>query len=580
MNAETPQTLGEGAEVYQQALARPAFRVGLAVALILAVLPPASYFLREYSRFDELMAAQSRVQANLAARVVTRNPEAWQWAPGDLLDSIADVSYQGHRSTIASLDGREVASIGQVPPWPGVSGRADIVSSGRVLGSVTVSASIREVILDTLMVLLASGLFGIAIFFPLYRIHLRYLRAANDALARSEARFRDLATISSDWVWEQDADLRFCEMSSGLIRAGMSNASTLGKTRWELPILLSDAEWAPHKATLAAHQPFSDFEYSIQSDDGGIRWYSVSGRPIFDDTGKFSGYRGTGRDVTRAKAAEAALREHRDHLQELVESRTTDVVRAKEEAERANRAKSEFLSNMSHELRTPLHGILSCARLGGSKIGSVDNERLADYFRLIRESGQRLLVLLNDLLDLAKLEAGRMEIRRSEFDLGDLLAQIERELQAMFELHQLRLSLSVEGEARMEGDVERIGQVIRNLLSNASKFSPAGGVVHVHLRPGVIEQGGVAVEALSVTVEDEGDGIPEGELNAIFGKFVQSSMTATGAGGTGLGLAICQEIIRLHCGMITATNRPEGGACFTVLVPKVSRRPGLAIEKG
>ncbi|MBS1142348.1 MAG: domain S-box [Proteobacteria bacterium] len=573
MSEETPQAINQ--EGGQNALAGPAFRVGLGFALILAILPPVSYFLLEFGRFDELMATQSRALANLATRVVARNPDSWQWAPGDLLEAIADITHPDHQSQIDTVDGLAVAAVGKAPEWPTISGKADIVENGRVVGSVTVMASIRDEILDTLLVSLVSGLFGVVIFFPLYRMHLASLRKANAALASSEARFKDLATISSDWVWEQDADYRFCDMSSGLIRAGLTSASTLGKKRWELPILLSEAEWAPHKAVLAAQQPFSDFEYPVRTIDGGIRWYSISGRPIFDESGRFAGYRGTGRDITRAKVAEAELREHRDHLQELVESQIMDVIRAKDEAEHANRAKSEFLSNMSHELRTPLHGILSCARLGGDKIGKVDDERLRDYFRMIRESGQRLLVLLNDLLDLAKLEAGRMEIKPTRFDLGEVLRKIAFELQALFELNDLRIDLNIEGDSVLEGDADRIGQVVRNLLSNASKFSPPGSVIHLRLQASTINQDGESIEALCLTVEDEGAGIPEEELESIFDKFVQSSTTAKGAGGTGLGLAICQEIIRLHCGMIMANNRPEGGACFTVLLPK-GHQPALA----
>ncbi len=415
---------------------------------------------------------------------------------------------------------------------------------------------------------LFGGLVGLGVYLPLYRLHRKTLRRANAVIARSEARFRDLATLSSDWVWEQDANFRFCDMSSGLMRAGLSNVSTLGKTRWELPILLDDADWEPHKVVLAAHQPFSDFEYPIRDDLGEIRWYSVSGRPIFDADGRFTGYRGTGRDITRAKAAEAALREHRDHLQELVEARTADAVRAKEEAERANHAKSEFLSNMSHELRTPMHGILSCARLGADKVGIVESSRLRDYFRLIHESGSRLLVLLNDLLDLAKLEAGRMDIRRAPFDLAEVVRRVAHELHALYELRNLRLELHLEGDGRMLGDAERIGQVIRNLLSNASKFAPPGSEVSVRMRPEtIVDSHGRTVDGLHLDVEDQGAGIPEHELKKIFDKFVQSSNTAKGAGGTGLGLAICHEIVQLHWGIIAATNRPHGGACFTVLLP-------------
>jgi PAS domain S-box-containing protein len=574
MSEQSQQAIESDSGDVPRLAARSAFHAGLLAALILAVMPPLSYFLLEYGRVSGQMTTEARAQANLATRFIAKMPDSWQWAPGELLEAIADVTDPEHQTRIGTTAGLSIATVGDDPPWPDIAGQAEIVVAGRIVGVVSVRGTLREEILYTLLASLASGTLGLLIFFPLYRLHLSSLKQANLALARSEARFRELATLSSDWLWEQDADLRFCDMSSGLIRAGMSNRNTLGKTRWELPILLGDDEWAAHKAVLAGHQAFSDFEYPVRVDDGNLHWYSVSGNPMFDEAGSFTGYRGTGRDITRAKAAEAALREHGDHLQELVDSRTADLVRAKEEAESANRAKSEFLSNMSHELRTPMHGILSCARLGGDKVGKVGEERLRDYFRLIHESGQRLLLLLNDLLDLAKLEAGKMELHPVEFNLGEAVNRVIHELHALFELRELRLALRVESNDRVQGDPERLAQVVRNLLSNAAKFAPQGSEVIVRLQADTLQLADGPVAALRLTVEDQGSGIPEADLTRIFEKFIQGSTTNKGAGGTGLGLAICREIIQRHCGMISAHNRPEGGACFTVVIPRVLEPAG------
>lgn len=274
------------------------------------------------------------------------------------------------------------------------------------------------------------------------------------------------------------------------------------------------------------------------------------------------------------RASEKELRRHRDHLQELVAERTADLLLAKVAAERANRAKSEFLANMSHELRTPLHGVLSFAKLGAAKGATATPEKLSGYFERIRQSGDRLLTLLNHLLDLSKLEAGKMVIDQQPEDLLGLLREVAGEFEAAIESKPLVLvvePVGVETTARL--DAMRIKQVIGNLLSNAIKFTPAGRTIrlsisHAEVRAGHRATDTTVVPALCLRVADEGVGIPQGELETVFDKFIQSSRTRTGAGGTGLGLAICKEIVEAHRGTIRAVNNPAGGATLEVLLPR------------
>ena len=279
-------------------------------------------------------------------------------------------------------------------------------------------------------------------------------------------------------------------------------------------------------------------------------------------------------DVTERKAAEAELRRHRDHLQELVEERTADLRKAKEAAERASDAKSEFLANMSHELRTPMHSILSFAGLGEERSRAVQQEKLAHYFQRIHQSGDRLLTLLNNLLDLSKLEAGMMQLHPGTHDIGALVREAVAESEVWAASRQVHVECDCTlADARITLDGVRFGQVIRNLLSNAIKFSPTGGRVQVRLSASHLPRGRRATDredlpAVSIEVRDEGIGIPENELDTIFDKFVQSSKTKTGAGGTGLGLAICREIIVAHRGTIRACNNPEGGVSLLVTLPR------------
>lgn len=278
-------------------------------------------------------------------------------------------------------------------------------------------------------------------------------------------------------------------------------------------------------------------------------------------------------DLVEQKLAEDELLRHRDQLRELVFEQTTDLLQAKEAAERSSAAKSDFIAQLSHELRTPLHAILSFARLGGARDGLLGADKVRSYFARIAESGERLLGLLDELLDIAKLEAGYMSLMLQPTDLPGLLDNVTCEFEALFAARKLALSRIDAARVPMIWiDGVRIGQVLRNLLSNAVKFAPEGS--RVTLRSSILMdgQGRRADESaeggmVEVAVIDEGPGIPPEELEQIFDRFTQSSLTRSVAGGTGLGLAICREIVLAHRGQILARNRPEGGAEFVMRLP-------------
>jgi signal transduction histidine kinase len=248
------------------------------------------------------------------------------------------------------------------------------------------------------------------------------------------------------------------------------------------------------------------------------------------------------------------------HLEEEVDRRSRDLREAMERAEEANKLKTEFLANMSHELRTPLHGILSFASFGFKKYASAKPEKVREYFEKIQKSGKTLLALLNNLLDLAKMEAGKMTYEFASGHLGVALLQVTDEFMTMTSERKVKIVCDFKDQnEKTTFDGEKIKQVARNLLSNAIKFSPEDGTI----RLGMEKKDG----RVTVWVRDEGPGIPVGEMEKVFDKFVQSSKTKSGAGGTGLGLAICREIIAAHQGRIWAQNNPEGGARFSFELP-------------
>ena len=270
------------------------------------------------------------------------------------------------------------------------------------------------------------------------------------------------------------------------------------------------------------------------------------------------------------REASAELRDHHERLSEIVEERTRDLTRAKQVAEHANRAKSEFLTNMSHELRTPLHAVLAFAEFGTQKSAEGPRDKLAQYFARIHESAERLTRLVNDLLDLSKLEADKVELKFSPIDLCQLADRALTEFGALAAQRNIELRIEKNvASAPMICDGPRIVQVLANILGNALKFSIEGSCVRLFLGPihreSISHEG--APTGYRLQVFDKGPGIPEQELEDIFERFTQSSNTRTGAGGTGLGLPISREIIRLHKGHIRASNNPDGGACFTIELP-------------
>jgi len=281
--------------------------------------------------------------------------------------------------------------------------------------------------------------------------------------------------------------------------------------------------------------------------------------------------------------AETELRRHRDNLQELVDERTHELREAMQTAERANRAKSEFLTNMSHELRTPMHAILSFARLGIEKIaqGRMEAHKLQQYFGRIDQSGERLLALLNDLLDLSKLESGRMDYVFGAHEVMGVLRAAVQEFGALAASAGVQIDLQggAAGAALAHIDPGRLGQVVRNLLSNAIKFTPAGGIVRIDLREAAASADMQAGRVVQIRVSDSGVGIPRHELDAIFHKFVQSSTTRSNAGGTGLGLAICREIVHAHGGQIWVESELGRGSTFIVALPLSETSSAAADEE-
>lgn len=321
---------------------------------------------------------------------------------------------------------------------------------------------------------------------------------------------------------------------------------------------------------------FFQIEYRFKTRTGQYKWILNRGKIVqVDSQGKPLRAVGTHSDITMRKNAERELNRNRNHLEELISVQTADLKLAKENAEKANHSKSEFLANISHELRTPMHGILSFSSIGIKNSYKSPREKLHNYFNRINQSGQRLLLLLNDLLDLSKLEAEKMDFNMTYHSLDDLISLVISELNALFEEKHLSIKMiGNEIDTTVACDKERIMQVIHNLLSNAIKFSHPDSLITIAFSYTTIEDKKGSEQrlinkqsAIRVDVKDEGIGVPVNELETIFDQFAQSSKTNTGAGGTGLGLAICKEIIEGHHGIIKAQSVFGHGTTVSFSIP-------------
>jgi len=384
---------------------------------------------------------------------------------------------------------------------------------------------------------------GIALSF----IDVTEIKQAEEALRESQQRFKDFAEVASDWFWEMDKDLRFSYFSGRNFDViGFKPGEIIGKTRREITNEdMMDEKWRRHLADLEAHRPFENFSYDLAAPGGKTVSISISGKPVFDAEGNFQGYRGTGSDISARVRGEASLRE------------------AKEEAEYANRAKTEFLANMSHELRTPLNSVIGFSDiLRGESMGPLENPKYREYVQDINDSGKHLLNLINDILDVSRIERGILDLNEKNLDLPLLVGSCRRLVNDRAFEAGLKLSIEVsKGLPAFFADELRTKQILLNLLSNAIKFTPEGGSV------------GLKVEVDSenrfqLTVSDAGIGIAPEDIETALSAFgqVDSSLTRKYE-GSGLGLPLSKKLVEAHGGELFIESEPGVGTTVTIIFP-------------
>ena len=521
--------------------------------------------------------------------------------------------------------------------WP-------ILTLGNVIGVVILGTLIRAV--------------------SVQKLALADLDATRDRYHLAEARLRDFAEASSDWLWEMDASLRFTNVSKRFEQlTGVAVSDVVGRVRDDLYGGSADAStWRDHKHSLERREPFRDFQYDLSVPGRETRTIRTSGTPLFAPDGRFLGYRGTASDITEIikirtfiysafehstepnmvfspdgiiavanSSAEALLdygpgemvgRQMSDlfsdtsFLQALdcdgrVEARGTPgkrfqlkaksragkelpvelgigrfdfdsqtfcvgamhdlteierargtVEAARIEAEKANDAKSHFLATMSHELRTPLNAILGFSEiLAGQYLGKPDETMYREYGADINKSASLLLELVNNILDLSAIEAGRWNLDKEWIGCRELISDCSKVLSLRAKTGRLTMIEHISpGAERLFADKRSVRQVLLNILTNAVKFTPAGGQIRVS----ALSDG----NSLVLEVEDTGIGIPKDKLSEVTAFFSHAGANAaTREDGWGIGLAITKSLVEMHGGTLSIASEVGAGTTIRAAFP-------------
>lgn len=391
-------------------------------------------------------------------------------------------------------------------------------------------------------------------------------RAAKEALERSERRHRllfehlEAGFALHEMIFDDDgrpADYRFLQVNPAFERmTGLSARDIIGKTMLEMLPGNQPAWVERYGEVVLTGRPMTFEDYSLELK----RHYHVIA--YSPDSGQFATVFS---DITERKARDAELERYRVRLEGLVEERTVELSRANEELREASAAKSRLLANMSHELRTPLNAIIGFSGILMQGISGDLNDEQMTQVRTVNQSGKHLLALINEVLDLAKIEAGCTEVRIDSFDPAAVVAEVVSTLAPMALEKEIALEAdtSAAGAALMS-DHGKVRQILLNLAGNAVKFTDAGRVTVRFER----DDDGDA----RFTVVDTGPGIPLDALDSIFEPFVQADHSNSGAkpDGTGLGLSISREFARMLGGDLTVRSEVGKGSTFTLVVPDLA----------
>jgi PAS domain S-box-containing protein len=404
------------------------------------------------------------------------------------------------------------------------------------------------------------------------RVRTSHLERANLALQEGERKYRELVESANSIIlrWTRDGTITFLN-EFGLRFFGYTAGEIIGRP--VLGTIVPSTESEGRDLRRLMEQIRTDPQSYEQNINENIRrngdrvWIAWTNRVVSDAEGNVSEILSIGTDITERKRTEEAVRELNATLEQRVAERTAELAVAKDRAEAADRLKSAFLATMSHELRTPLNSIIGFTGILLQNLAGPLNEEQRKQLTMVRDSARHLLALINDVLDISKIEAGQLEVIIEPFDLRASLEKVLGLVRPLAEKKGLALDIRLAPEiGSFDGDARRVEQILINLLNNAVKFTDEGGIT---LEAGYAPYPYRAPRtALRISITDTGIGIKPEDLQSLFQPFHQIDTGLTRRHeGTGLGLAICRRLAELLGGEIRAESEWGKGSVFSLILP-------------
>jgi PAS domain S-box-containing protein len=389
------------------------------------------------------------------------------------------------------------------------------------------------------------------------------LKETEDSLRISEQKFRNIFEEAPEGIFQSSREGKFLSVNAKL--AEMFGYKSPEQMIAEVQDINNQLFANPEQRLViidaaVREKSYAHLEVLYKKRDGVYFMANIYMRAVRDSSGNVLFFEGFVEDITARKRAEEELAHYRGHLEELVKERTAELAVAKEQAESADRLKSAFLATMSHELRTPLNSIIGFTGILLQGIAGPLNDEQKKQLGMVKNSSEHLLAMINDVLDISKIEAGQLQLQIADFDLQQLMKKTMNAVKPLAEKKRLLLEArALPDPVEITGDPRRVEQVILNLLGNAVKFTDKGSVIME-----CSHQNGF----VQLSVADTGIGIKKSDMDSLFRPFKQLDTGLNRQSeGTGLGLSICKRLVEMMGGRIWVESEQGRGSIFSFTIP-------------